>query len=300
MRKYILFLAFLLQVTYNINFVTAQNNNGINVFKRTQKHLSFHKYDNDDPMATKTTVANGNWSSGSTWGGTVPNTGDNIIINNNVALDIIDSTISVVTLTINFIKTLTLNSETNFYIGSTASISGTLLLIAGSNYGTWVYPAGNFTINSGGTFNCSASNTHCDFYGTANQTLTKNSTGTITSPLNDLSIDNAHNLTLSGSGPIAVNIVNINSGNLINSVSYNISISSGGILNRGDGTIAVTPLGTSYDLMYSNILSAITTGPEFQNNSVIRDLTINSADNVTMTANAIVNGNFYVYGGHLI
>jgi hypothetical protein len=299
MRRYIIFLAFLLQVTYNINFVTAQNNNnGINVFKRTQKHLSFHKYDNDNPKATKTTVANGNWSSGSTWnGGTVPNSGDNITINHNVALDIIDSTISAGTLTISANKTLTLNSETNFYIGNTASISGTLLLIAGSNYGTWVYPAGNFTINSGGTFNCSATNTHCDFYGTANQTLTK--TGTITSPLNDLSIDNAHNLTLSGSGPITVNIVNINSGNLINSASYNISISFGGMLNRGDGTIAVTPLGTLYDLMYSNILSAINTGPEFPNNTVIRDLTINSADNVTMTANATVNGNFYIYGGNL-
>jgi hypothetical protein len=107
MKRYIIFLAFLLQVTYNINFATAQNNNkGINVFKRTQKYLSFHKYDNDNPKATKTTVANGNWSTGSTWnGGTVPNTGDNITINHNVALDIIDSTISAGTLTINAGKT---------------------------------------------------------------------------------------------------------------------------------------------------------------------------------------------------
>ncbi len=300
MRRYIIFLAFLLQVTYNISFVTAQNNNnGINVFKRTQKYLSFHKYDNDNPKATKTTVANGNWSSGSTWGGTVPNTGDNITINHNVVLDIIDSTISVGTLTINANKTLTLNSETNFYIGSTASISGTLLLVAGSDYGTWVYPAGNLTINSGGTFNCSASNTHCDFYSSSSQTLTNN--GTITSPLNDLSIDidNSNNLNLAGSSSITVNNLNINLGDLVNSASHNITISSGGMLNRGDGTIAVTPLGTLYDLMYSNSSPINNTGPEIQDNTVIRDLTINGFDNVTLNSDATVNGNFIILGGNL-
>jgi hypothetical protein len=70
------------------------------------------------------------------------------------------------------------------------------------------------------------------------------------------------------------------------------------MLNRGDGTIAVTPGGTLYDLMYSNI-SAINSGPEFQNNTVIRDLTLNGSDNVIMTANATVNGNFIIYGGNL-
>ncbi len=248
------------------------------------------------PTAIKNTVANGNWSSGSTWnGGTVPNSGDDITIMNNVTLDIVDSTISTGTLTINAGFTLTLNSETNLYIGSTASISGTLLVIAGSDFGTWVYPAGNFTINSGGTFNCSASNTHCDFYGTT-QTFTNN--GTITSPLNDLSLDNSGSLTLAGTGSIVVTSLNTNTGNLSNSALHNVTISSGGMLNRGDGTIAVTPLGTLYDLMYSNT-TAINSGPESQNNAVIRDLTMNGFDNVTLNSDATVNGNFIILGGNL-
>jgi len=249
------------------------------------------------PTAIKNTVANGNWSSGSTWnGGAVPNTGDDITIMNNVTLDIVDSTISTGNLTINSGFTLTLNPETNLDIEKNTIISGTLLVDAGSLFGTWVYPAGNFTINSGGTFNCSASNTHIDFIGIANQTLTNN--GTITPPISDFSIDNTHNITLAGSGSIVTSNLNINTGVLVNSALHNITISSGGLLNRGDGSISITPLGALYDLMYTNIV-AINSGPEIQNNTVIRDLIISSSDNVTMIANATVNRNFDVSGGNL-
>ena len=92
--------------------------------------------------------------------------------------------------------------------------------------------------------------------------------------------------------------LNINIGNLVNNLISNVTIPSGGLLNRGDGTIAVTPVGTLYDLMYTNTLPT-NSGPELQNNTVIRDLTINGSDNVTMTANATTNRNFIVNGGNL-
>jgi len=81
----------------------------------------------------RTASVSGNWSSATTWGGTVPNANDDVVINSGI------------TVTIN----VNPNNITN------ATVSGILQWDATGTGRTWTV-SGNFTINSGGTFNCAA------------------------------------------------------------------------------------------------------------------------------------------------
>jgi hypothetical protein len=104
-------------------------------------------------------------------------------------------------------------------------------------------------------------------------------------------------LTLNNS-TLTVNNLFLNGGTLANS-THNITLSPGALVGIYDSSsIAVTPLGESYNVEYNNTLP-IRTGPELQNNSVIGDLIINSIDNVSLNSNATVNGNIIFRGGNL-
>ena len=299
MKTTIIILTILFLAPLYINNAIAQDKRIANEKRlKSEAKRKYHSISMNGPKANKTTAANGNWSNAATWGGTLPADGDNITINHNVTLDMPASPVTTGLLTINSGKTLTVSSETSLYIGSTASISGTLLVNAGSAIeNTWILPLANFTVAAGGVFNATAANTVIDFIGSGGQSFTF--TGTVTSPVNDLSIDNpSSNITLVTTGTINVTNLNLYNGNLVNTATKNVSIVSGGLIDRFDGTIAVTPLGSGYVLQYDNS-GAINTGPELQNNTVISDLIINGSDNVTLNSDATVNGNFIILGGNL-
>lgn len=79
----------------------------------------------------RTASVTGNWNSTTTWGGTVPATNDDVVINSGI--------------------TVTINVNPNNI--SNVTINGTLQWDATGTGRTWTV-TGSFTINSGGTFNC--------------------------------------------------------------------------------------------------------------------------------------------------
>jgi hypothetical protein len=121
---------------------------------------------------TTSTVADGNWSSTSTWsGGLVPLSVQSVTISNNVTLD---TTAEVNGLTISADKTLTFSSTNTLTVNGSATISGTMNVAGGScnvtgasavtgtlTIGTGTYTAndsfdatgGNVTFTGAGTLN---------------------------------------------------------------------------------------------------------------------------------------------------
>ena len=99
--------------------------------------------------ATVTSAAHGNWSDGSTWvGGSVPATGDDIVIAHNVTLTASDDR-SANTVTVNAGKTLTLNSVLTVATTS-ATVGGGKININAT--GSYTQTAGDFT--NQGVINC--------------------------------------------------------------------------------------------------------------------------------------------------
>ena len=99
--------------------------------------------------ATVTSAAHGNWSDGSTWvGGSVPASGDDIVIAHNVTLTASDNR-SANTVTVNAGKTLTLNAVLT--VATTSSTVGGGKININST-GSYTQTAGNFT--NQGVINC--------------------------------------------------------------------------------------------------------------------------------------------------
>ncbi len=99
--------------------------------------------------ATVTSAAHGNWSDGSTWvGGSVPASGDDIVIAHNVTLTASDDR-SANSVTVNAGKTLTLNSVLTVATTSSTVGGGKININASGSY---TQTAGNFT--NQGVINC--------------------------------------------------------------------------------------------------------------------------------------------------
>ncbi len=321
----------------------------------------------------KYTVADGLWSTGTVWiDGTIPNSGDTIIIQNNITYNVSENFTAAIleigpgdTLTLNY-STLTVNNL--FLNGGTLDNSvHNITLATGGLIGIYdsssvaVTPLGtsydleynntlpintgpelqnnsvirdliinstdNVTLNSsatvnrnfiilGGNLNIGSRTLTLNgdiqlgiFFGTltggVTSKITLSGSGSVTLPnivsgqLKALIINRTLNDSIILGGNLNIkDTLNINGGTLANNV-HNITMSAGALICISDSSrIAVTPLGTSYDLKYNNTLP-INTGPELQNNSVIRDLIINSIDSVALTSDATVNRNLITLGGNL-
>ena len=176
------------------------------------------------PSVTKTSTANANWNTASTWTPSgVPVAGDIVIINHNVAVN----TAAVCnTLTINSGKTLTINSTRSVTVGTGGvTNNGSIVLTAGTSVTTtYLYTAGNFTNSGTGTLNGSALYTMLYFNGTTALTFTNN--GTVTAPLACLTLGNSAGLTLLGSNQIVATRVSLYYGTITN--SNKITLGNGG------------------------------------------------------------------------
>ncbi len=153
-------------------------------------------------ISAQTSVADGNWSSPSTWGGTPPFPGSTVVINNNVTLDM-DYGYTSGSITINASKALNGNIPMRALAisGGTLTVNGTLnvarvALYSGTitNSGTFqndslyvvtsltnnsgaTINASQFMVNTGGTFNNNGSVVSTNFLNVSTTT----NTGTITS-----------------------------------------------------------------------------------------------------------------------
>jgi len=139
---------------------------------------------------TRTASVSGNWSSTSTWGGTVPLANDDVVINSGIT----------VTIDINPVN---INNVT---------ISGTLQFDATGTGRTWTINQ-NLTINSGGTFQCATpgtSTTHTlNYNGTS---VTNNGTFNMVNGKNvcNVVISGSSTQTIGGSNALAFNKLTLN------------------------------------------------------------------------------------------
>ena len=302
--SYILILLFV----NRLSSIYAQETEILNTlsFKRAEKQSLLQNIIRDGPTANKFTVGNGNWNSGSVWnGGTVPASGDNIVIQNNVTLNSLNITVG--TLTINAGSTFTLNSQSVLWINNPASISGTIILNSGTTANnTWIIPLGDFTINSGGTFTATGANIRFDFAGTVNQTFTNN--GTLTTPLADLSTENQVSLSLAGSNPFVSSRVNLFDGTMLNSNLLTIGNSLTDVFIQRGVNANTAPAGT-FDqkpnfnagshliyMIYDYSTTPITAGIEFPSTGTVSIFQLYDAPTVILNSDITVSNDLTFFG----
>jgi hypothetical protein len=304
--SYILVLLFV----NHLNGIYAQETETGNTlsFRKAEKQTIRQNIIRDGPTANKFTVSNGNWNTGSVWnGGTVPATGDNILIQNNVTLNSLNITVG--TLTINSGSTLTLNSQSVLWINSSTSISGTIIMNSGTAVNnTWLIPLGDFLVNSGGIFTATGANIRFDFAGTANQTFTNN--GTITAPLVDLSTENPVSLTIAGSNPIISSRVNLFSGIMINSNLITIGNSLTDVFIQRGVNGNTKPAGI-FDqkpnfnagahltyLIYDYSTTPINAGIEFPSSNTVSNFQLYDAPTVILNSDITVTSDLTFFGSN--
>jgi hypothetical protein len=276
---------------------------------------------------TRYAVANGNWSSINTWsatstgsgGASVPVAGDTVFINDGINVTVtadaacasltINSGPTPTTITISGSNSLTISgalslgngtdksSLRTFAVGSgtiscnsitmgkpnpnnsgatltissgTVTVSGNITMSGSSSENSIVFSgAGLLNIGgtmSGGSFNAGTSTSTVNYNGAA-QTV-----GSYT----------YNNLTLSGSGVKTINSVTVN----------------GVLTMAGTATVSAAPTyGNSSSLVYAGS-AAQTTGAEFLS-TMLRPVTINNSNGVTLNSNKTVNGTLTFTSGNL-
>jgi hypothetical protein len=156
-----------------------------------------------------------NWSLGH-----VPLSTEDVIINANCNMNMAGGVCK--SLTVNATRTLTMISTYDLTVSGDVVNNGTIRFQAGSTtYPTWLFLTGNFTNALGATFTETANNCRFSFIGTGTQTFTNS--GTITSPMTDLSV-NSGGLTISNN--IVVTRLNLFWGTISN--SNKITLGTGG------------------------------------------------------------------------
>lgn len=170
--------------------------------------------------ATVTSNQSGNWNTGSTWvGGAVPLAGDDVVIANGhtVTMDISPTALS---LNINSGGTLDANGNTLTVTGNT-TIDGNLDDLTG---GSTIQVAGNFTINSSGSWDQSGSLISLVFNGSAGTQTISGSYSTV------LEFDN---FTVNASGAVVDNNL---TADFIVSTQFNLSA---GTFQAGSSTFSL-------------------------------------------------------------
>ncbi|MBI1224065.1 MAG: T9SS type A sorting domain-containing protein [Bacteroidetes bacterium] len=230
--------------------------------------ISIHS--NNILAATKTTAASGNWSSTTTWGGTLPVAGDDIIVGNGHTLTV-DGNYTCNSLSFTAptsgtgAGTLTVNSSQTLTITTGLYAPGT---------GISIKVTGNYLVSGAGTINCST----LDVGNSASPSGSGNTVITLSSTISNLNV--ANNLTMqatynsggskvndpsldiqSGVATIGGNIVitTVNAANVVLILMNNGAQTGSFVLNgslpfsiSGVGSVLTTFNGTAAKVTYNN------------------------------------------------
>ncbi|MCE1165544.1 MAG: T9SS type A sorting domain-containing protein [Bacteroidetes bacterium] len=263
---------------------------------------------------TKSTNKDGNWSSPSTWQGSIPSSNDNVIINNNV---IVDDNFGCMSLTINSSGSLTIKSGKTLTVNGNLT-SGSKITLTDGNSTSYTYLdiSGDFTNNSGGVIYASGSYSRIEFIGTSAQKFYNN--GNINGKLYGMTLDNTAGLTLLN-GSFNIVRVNVFSGTITN--SDKITLGDGlsfGLVQRGVSG-ATNPAGSfdkafnlnvgaagSYYIRYDGSTTSTTTGYEIPASSSVYYIFSNNPNNTVLSKNVTLantieldNGQFQI-GAYMV
>ncbi len=185
-KRYLVLCVFIVQVVFQSFTVIAQTKTSIGTSWGTSSH----------------------WSP---WG--VPTASDDVVINTNMTVPSAGVCLS---LTVNSGRTLTISASQSITVGSGGVVNnGTISLTAGTTTTTtFLTIAGNLFNSDVGVLTATGSYTAVYFSGTSTQSFTNN--GTVSSPLNTLSVSNSNGLTLLGNNQINIFRVNLFTGTITN------------------------------------------------------------------------------------
>ena len=213
--------------------------------------------------ATVTSVATGNWNTGTTWdSGTPPTSADDVVIAAGHTVTFDAGSAAVLSLSVNATGTFDMNGGT-LTLTNGVTINGNIDDNAG---GSVITLGGNFTINSGATFNNSANGIDVNFNGSGTQAIG----GTYASSSLEF-----YNFTLSGTGAVTNNLTTT----IIVSGQFN---ESAGTFNAGSSTYNL-----GYGVLNGNAFNK--TGGTF--NAGTSTIKITSTVNIHMSIDA--NTSFY-------
>ena len=185
-----------------------------------------------------------------------------------------------------FYTNLILSGTSTKTLGLNTTVNGTLSL-----QGTASLALSTFTLTYGGS-------STLEYAGSAAQTSTDTELSSSGGP-NSLIIDNSSGVTLHAARTIN-GMLDLISGALNNSLST-LTLGNGATIIRIGGSLSAVPtFGTSVDLIYYEHTSLITTSFELpSSSSVLRDLTINSSNGVTLGGTATVNRILILTSGNI-
>lgn len=187
---------------------------------------------------------------------------------------------------------LTINNNLNLNNGALTT-SGILTMNTGS---TIIRTSDNGTISSTPTAQSSYNVTYHSALTTGTELPS------LSTALNNLTIDPNAGSVIVNSGATVNGSLFLTSGSL-NNGSNNITMASGSIIQRTNGSISNAPAGSNYDVIYA---ASNTTGPEVPSSgTALNNLTINLGATVTANATISLNGNWinngsYTAGTHTV
>jgi hypothetical protein len=263
-------------------------------------------------MANARAIANGNWSSTSTWnGGTLPGNGDTVYsngftvtIDQNVTIgDTNNPTINAGSFVAGQYYQITFVGTTSFTtIGASANTVGTIFLSTGLGSGTGTAKAlatlttltntaAGATTGGGGFTMSTAYNVNADLRGGPSHCLTYSAT-TGTSTINNTNIiggssANIYGLLVSSTATATINTANVQSSS--GSVSSGIVLSGNGTINLSNAFISAnnaTAIANSSSSGTINIISCTNSGTGINGISVV-----NSSTGTINISNSTVSGN---------
>ncbi|MBM4404011.1 MAG: hypothetical protein FJ042_06495, partial [Candidatus Cloacimonetes bacterium] len=196
------------------------HDNGLSV---NPDYTDYSRPQTNQTRVTKTSIGS-TWGTSTHWSPSgVPTSADDVIINTNMAVAAAASCLS---LTVNSGFTLTINSTRSVTVGvGGAIVNGTITQTAGtSTTTTSLTLSGNLTVNSTGVVTATANFTRLYFAGTVARVFTNN--GTVSAPLNMMTLANSGGVTMAGSNQVVCFRINLFYGTLSN--AEQITLGNGG------------------------------------------------------------------------
>jgi hypothetical protein len=257
------------------------------------------------PNVVNTSVSNGNWGAGTTWSlGHIPLAAEDVVIAHSVIFNVATGTVA--SLTIGTGDSLFLNRGTALTVNGTFANNGILTYVAGAGTQSLILK-GDFT--NAGTFNESPARCRLFFSGTSLQSISN--TGTIITPMNDLTVNNPAGISISSAAQLTVLNLNLYTGLVTN--SGKLTIGNGGTtspsIQRGAmgnvspaGSLDVSPVfnaGTGgLGLIYDDASTPTTTGNEvpatltFDKLDLFDGAILNLNKSITLNNDLTFNANF--------
>jgi len=241
--------------------------------------------------ATRTTIASGYWEDRYIWsGGRVPTSGDDVVINHDVDIYGLYTSVSC--------KNITINA------GKKLNLFGEMLMVFGNVTNNGIID-GDYAYQSGNTFYYST----LYFKGTTNQSFANN--GSVTTFLYVLSLDNTNTVTVTGN-TFPVFRMNLFYGTLTTNskITTGLGGANSSVIQIGvpssEGKAGVINGNLNYNIgtgghyvLYSESNQAITMGVEIPSTNSVYYALFGNPNDVTMTRNLTVAGNVEFLEGTL-